>query len=231
VKIRVVVADDHALVREGLARYLASTADIEVVVAVACAEDALAAVAQHRPDVLLLDIDMPGMVVFEAARQIKTRHPDTRVLILSAFFYDRYIQQALAVCASGYLIKGEPAERVAEAIRCVAHGAAYFSPEVRARIVIDPAGARLAVPQTTRASLLSPRELEVLRYATRGLSNKEIAACTHLCCRTVDHHLARIMGKLDIHGRVSLARFAVREGLAEPWTDRVSPLRTRGARA
>lgn len=214
--IRVVLADDHAMVRESLTSYLACTPDIRVVVAVACAEDALAATVRCQPDLVLLDIDMPGMVVFDAARRIRTMCPSARLVILSAFFHDRYIEQALAAGACGYLTKTEPLTRIVQAIRDVANGAAYFSPQVRARLVIDEAGVRLSTPPHTRVSSLSPRELEVLRQVARGLSNKEIAAALRVAARTVDHHVAGIMNKLDLHGRVGLAQFAVREGLAEP---------------
>ena len=213
--ITVVLADDHAMVRQSLTSYLASTPDIRVVAGVACADEALGAAIQHKPDVVLLDIDMPGMEAFDAARRIRSQCPETRLVILSAFFHDRYIAQALEAGASGYLVKAEPVENIVKAIREVASGMACFSPEVRARLVIGEGGARMGEPTTTRAAQLSARELEVLRYVVRGLSNKEIAATMHLASRTVDHHVARIMHKLDIHGRVSLSRFAVREGLAE----------------
>lgn len=213
--ITVILADDHAMVRESLASYLAHTPDIHVLAVVGCAEDALHAAVQHQPAVVLLDIDMPGMEAFDAARRIRALCRNTRLVILSAFFHDRYIEQALAVGASGYLTKAEPMQNIIRAIRDVAAGVACFSPEVRARLVIDGAGVSMAAPGATRAARLSARELEVMRYVARGLSNKEIAATMHLACRTVDHHIARIMQRLDIHGRVGLARFAVREGLAE----------------
>ena len=115
----------------------------------------------------------------------------------------------------GYLTKAEPVQNIVRAVREVAGGAAYFSPEVRARLVIDSAGVSIAAQGATRAAQLSGRELEVLRYVARGMANKEVAATMHVACRTVDHHVARVMQKLDIHGRVDLARYAVREGLAE----------------
>jgi DNA-binding NarL/FixJ family response regulator len=215
VSITVVLADDHAMVRESLANYLAHTPDIRIVAAVACAEDALHVAVEHQPHLVLLDIDMPGMEAFDAASRIRASCPNTRLVILSAFFHDRYIERALAVGASGYLTKAEPVENIARAIRDAAAGVACFSPEVRARLVIDGDGVSMAGPGATRAAQLSAREMEVLRYIARGLSNKEIAATMHVACRTVDHHVARIMHKLDIHGRVGLARYAVREGLAE----------------
>jgi DNA-binding NarL/FixJ family response regulator len=215
VSITVILADDHAMVRESLASCLAHTPDIRVVAVVAGAEDALHAAVQHQPAIVLLDIDMPGMEAFDAALRIRALCRNTRLVMLSAFFHDRYIERALAVGASGYLTKAEPVQNIIRAIRDVATGMACFSPEVRARLIIDAQGVSMATPGATRASQLSGRELEVLRYIARGLANKEIATTMHVACRTVDHHVARIMQKLDIHGRVGLARYAVREGLAE----------------
>lgn len=211
----VILADDHAMVRQSLTSYLASTPDVRVVAAVATGDEAIDAAVQHKPDVVLLDIDMPGLEAFEAARRIKARCPQTRIVMLSAFFHDRYIEQALAAGASGYLTKTESVESIVRAIRDAAAGIACFSPQVRGRLVVGNGGVSMGNSEKTRVSQLSARELEVLRYVARGLSNKEIAATMHLAIRTVDHHVARTMRKLDIHGRVSLARFAVREGLAE----------------
>ena len=214
--ISVVLADDHAMVRESLTRWLATTPDIRVVAGVVCAEEAIAACVQHKPDVVLIDIDMPGMDVFAAARRIKSLCPETQVVMLSAFFHDRYIEQALAAGASGYVTKSESVERIAKAVREVAAGAAYFSPDVQARLVVGESGVTIRDRSRTRAGSLSQRELEILRHLARGLSNKEIAARVDLAVRTVDHHIARIMKKLDLHGRMSLAQFAVREGFAGP---------------
>jgi DNA-binding NarL/FixJ family response regulator len=214
--VTIVMADDHAVVRESLSAYLGSTPDLRVVAAVPDGEKAVEAVARHAPNIVLLDIDMPGMGAFEVAQLIKRRWPATRIVMLSAFFNDRYIEQALAAGASGYITKTESAENLVRAIREVSAGAAYFSPAVRGRLVVGDAGVRLSESAgNTRASQLSARELEVLRYVSRGMANKEIATSLHLACRTVDHHIARLMHKLDLHGRVALARFAVREGLAE----------------
>jgi DNA-binding NarL/FixJ family response regulator len=213
--ISIVLADDHAMVRESLASYLSQTPDIRVLAAVSSAEDALHAAVAHQPNIVLLDIDMPGMEAFDAARRIRERCPATRVVILSAFVHDRYIERALAAGASGYLTKAEPMQAILGAVRDVAAGLACFSAEVRERLVITGDGVSMAGCPSTRAGQLSEREMEVLQYVARGLSNKEIATTMHLASRTVDHHVARTMRKLDIHGRVGLARYAVREGMAQ----------------
>lgn len=213
--ISVLLVDDHALVREALGSWLRSEEGIRVVGEVGSADEAVAMAVQHRPDVVMMDIDMPGLLSFEAARLIRSRSEKTRIVFLSAFSSDRYIEDALKAEASGYISKNQPPEAVAKAIRQVAAGGVYFSPEIQRRIVIDSSGARLAKEGKTRVSTLTQREMEVLRYLARGLSKKEIAATMHLSVKTVDNHSASLMAKLDIHDRVELARFAIREGLAE----------------
>jgi DNA-binding NarL/FixJ family response regulator len=213
--ISVILADDHALVREALGNWLRESGDIHVVAEVGSADEAVAVAVREKPDVVLMDIDMPGLLAFDAVRTIRTRCPGTRVVVLSGFFHDRYIEEALGAEASGYITKGEPAEAVVRAVRAVASGGAYFSPEVQARIVVGSHGARLAAEGSTRASTLTPRELEVLRYVARGLSKKDIASIMHLSVKTVDNHSTSLMTKLNIHDRVELARYAIREGLAE----------------
>lgn len=213
--IRVILADDHTLVRDTLRQWLNNAGDIAVVAETPTAEAAIDEAIRHKPDVVLMDIDMPGLLCFDAARTIRARSPETKIVFLSAFFHDRYIEDALSAEASGYLTKSEPPEEVVRAIREVAAGGICFSPEVRSRIVIDAHGARLSAEPRTRAGTLTPREVEVLRYIARGLSKKDIAGTMHISVKTVDNHCTNLMNKLDIHDRVSLARFAIREGLAE----------------
>lgn len=188
---------------------------MSVVSEVGTADEAVSAAARLQPRVVLMDIDMPGRFTFEAGRTIGTRCPDTAIVFVSAFSHDRYIEQAIAIEAMGYVTKDEPLDKLIEAIRRVARGVAYYSPEIQSRIVVDPQGARLANQGQTRLSRLSPRETEVLRYLARGLSKKQIAGTMHLSVNTVVVHTTNIMKKLDIHDRVELARFAIREGLAE----------------
>lgn len=212
--IRVLLADDHTLLRRAVGRVLHESPSIAVVAEVANADDAIAAALRYQPSVVVLDIDMPGIASFDAARTITARVPSARILFLSAFTHDRYIEAALAAGALGYLSKNEPPEKVVEAIRAVAVGQCYFSPEVQSRLVIDSDGVHLG-QSTSRASLLTNREMEVLRYIARGLSKKEIAKTMHLSVKTVENHSASIMSRLDIHDRVELTRFAIREGLIE----------------
>jgi len=214
--IRVLVVDDHALVRGALGERLQREPGFLLAGCAGTADEALLQIAELRPVVVLMDIDLPGMVCFDAARQIGWRYPQTRIIFLSAFMHDRYIQEALEVKARGYLTKHEPPERVVEAIREVAAGGSCFSEEIRSRIVVDSVGAKLPGDLKSRGMTLRPRELETLRYIARGLTKKQIAEQMCVSVKTVECHTTRLMNALSIHDRVELARFAIREGLAEP---------------
>jgi DNA-binding NarL/FixJ family response regulator len=165
--------------------------------------------------VALLDIDMPGLSSFEAARTIGIHSPATRIIFLSAFVRDHYVEQAVEVKASGYLTKTQSPEAVADAIRLVASGSTCYAPEVQMRIVLDNDCPRLDRSERSLLSGLTSRELEVLRQIAAGHSKKEIAGLLHLSEKTVETHSQRVMDKLDIHDRVGLARFAIREGLSQ----------------
>jgi len=213
-KKRILLVDDHELVRTALKGMLERDESFEVVGECANAEDALAGAFECEPDILVMDIDMPGMICFDAVKQMRTRLPDLGVIFLSAFFHDHYIEQAIAVGAKGYVVKGDPPRTLFDALAQVAGGGVYFSEEVQARFALDKEGKPTA-KRVTVTSTLTNREVEVLRYLARGLSKKEIAKTMHLSVKTVEHHSASVMRKLDIHDRVELARYAIREGLAE----------------
>lgn len=189
---------------------------MEVVAEVGGADDAFDACLKFHPEVVVLDIDMPGLQAFDAARKIRSRCPNTRVLFLSGFMNDRYIESALAAGAQAYITKGEQPQAVADAIRQVMQGKTYFSPEIRSRLIFEGTEVKLDPSNATKASLLTLREVEVLRYIARGMAKKEIATTMHLSVKTIDNHCTSMMNKLDIHDRVELARFAIREGLSEP---------------
>ncbi len=213
--ISIVLADDHAMVRGMLGKRLEGELDMTVVAAVGNADEAITEAFRLKPDIVLMDIEMPGLNCFEAARMIRAQRPDTRIIFLSAFFHDRYIEQAMDVQAWGYITKSEPEDSVIKAIRKVSAGVAYFSPEVQARIVVDSRGARFARLGRSRVSTLTDREMEVLRYLARGMAKKQIARTMHISVNTVNRHTTSLMTKLNIHDRVELARYAIREGLAE----------------
>ncbi|MEE9403530.1 MAG: response regulator transcription factor [Algisphaera sp.] len=216
--LRLLLVDDHTLVREALRTRLDAEIDLQVVGSVANADDAIRTAREHQPDIVIMDIDMPGRLSFDAARDICSERPETHLVFLSSFTHDRYIQDALKAKAIAYLTKDEPPATLISALRGAARGIAYFSPAVRKRLVIGK-GARItlqgASDTPTRISTLTNRELEMLRYLARGMSKKEIAQTIGRSYNTVDSHCEKLMKKLDIHDRVELARFAIREGLAE----------------
>lgn len=213
--ISILVADDHALLRGTLSHRLKEEPDLEVVASVGTTDEAVARTQELKPDIVLMDVDMPGMGCFEAARAIQAACPETRVVFLSAFFNDRYIEQALAAKAWGYIVKREAEETVITAIRKVAAGLTYYSEEVQQRLVFEHGSPHLASDGTSRVSTLSDREVEVLRYLARGMSKRSMAETMGISEHTVHRHTASLMAKLDIHDRVELARYAIREGLAE----------------
>ncbi len=213
--VRILIVDDHALVRGAVSERLQREPGLAVVGTAGTADEAVRKIAACEPDIVLMDIDMPGTICFDAARTIREIRPQTKIIFLSAFTNDQYIDEALSVQASGYVTKREPPERLIVAIREVASGGAYFSAEVQSRIVVDARGARLPANRKSRAATLRPRELEVLRYLARGMTKKVIGEQLGISAKTVDHHTTKLMTKLGIHDRVALARFAIREGLAE----------------
>jgi DNA-binding NarL/FixJ family response regulator len=210
----VLLVDDHALIRDMFAETLRSEGFD--VVATGDTEEAIQRGVELRPDVAVLDIDMPGRSTFEVARLLGEATPATRIVFLSGYVRDSYIEQALAVHASGYLCKSDPVESIVAAIKAAAGGATCYSRQVLQRIVIDGSHAKLAEHPVTRRSLLTDRENEVLIHIARGLSQRQVAGVLDISVKTVQHHLASVMDKLDIHDRVELARYAIREGAVEP---------------
>ena len=213
--ISVLIADDHGLFGESLAHLLETVPDIKVVGVVVNGDEAVDQAVERQPDIVLLDINMPGLACFDAAKIIAGHCPQCAIIFVSAHTHDHYIEQALKVKAAGYVTKDEPAESVIAAIRIVASGGAYFSPDVQARIIFDKKESRLVPAPRTRLSLLTPQELRVLGYIAKGMSKRTIAEKLSITTKTVETHTANLMNKLDIHDRVQLALFAIREGLAE----------------
>lgn len=214
VRIKILVAVDQALLRRALSGQLAREPDLAVVAESGSAEDAITEVRRCSPDVILLEIDMPGLCSFEAVRRVFSIRPDTKILLLSESVHDWYIDRALALKVSGYLTKRDPPEILAAAIREAVAGRTYFSEQVRSRMVVGRKGLTLTSARTSRLSLLTKREVEVLRYIAVGLTQKRTASTMNVSFKTVDNHCTNLMRKLDIHDRVELTRFAIREGLA-----------------
>jgi two-component system, NarL family, response regulator LiaR len=210
-EIRVLIADDHAVVRQGLRTYLELQDEIEVVADVADGEAALSAVEAHEPDVVLMDLVMPGVGGVEAIRRLRELRPETRVLVLTSFLDDEKLFPAVRAGAAGYLLKDvEPAELV-RAIHLVADGEALLHPAVAARLMEE-------FSETDRPAAeeaLTAREREVLALIARGLPNKLIARDLEIAEKTVKTHVSSILSKLGLTDRTQAALYAVRAGLIE----------------
>jgi DNA-binding NarL/FixJ family response regulator len=216
--IRVLLADDHTIVRQGVRLCLEAMGDIEVV---AEAEDGLAAVQltlQLRPDVAVVDLTMPRLNGVEAIRQIRRDVPSTEVVVLSVHDSEAYVVQALRAGAAGYVLKRNAATELAAAIRAAHDGQAYLHPSI-ARRVIDDYLSRIHASEdglTEPHERLTPREREVLQLAAEGHTTRAIAGLLCLSTKTVEHHRASLMTKLGLHGQTELVRYAIRAGLVEP---------------
>lgn len=225
--IRVVVADDQALVRRGFATLIGLEPDIEVVAEATTGHEALAAAKAHRPDVLLMDIRMPDLDGLEATRQITT-DPElggVHVVMLTTFDLDEYVFQALRFGASGFLVKHTDPDELVRALRVVAGGDALLSPTVTRRLIARFAGAPEDVIPTgprsgssAAAALLTEREREVVGLVGQGLSNDEIASRWFVSQATVRTHVSRAMTKLHARDRAQLVVIAYQHGLATPPT-------------
>ena len=202
--IRVVIADDHELIRSSLIAVLEDGGRIKVVADVASAADAIDAVVEYKPDVVVLDIQMPGLDCFHAADEIRRIHATTRIVILSGEYNDRYIESALRVDARAYVTKNDDVENVINAIHAVTQGKRYFSPTVRERLDVS---SRDGVKP--RSEQLTDREWDALDYLAKGFSKKEIASFLHISVKTVEKHTQSIMDKLDLHDRVRLSLWYV----------------------
>ena len=213
--LRVVLADDQALVRTGFQLILEAEPGITVVAHAEDGQQALDAVATHRPDVVLMDIQMPRLDGLEATRRILDQPgPETRVLILTTFEHDDYVFQALRAGASGFLLKTAPPEQLINAVRVVAGGEALLSPSITRRVIAEFAH-HPALTSTPSPALdtLTARELEVLTLVARGLSNAEIAAHLVVGETTVKTHVGRILMKLGLRDRVQAVVLAYEHGL------------------
>ncbi|MEU7599957.1 response regulator transcription factor [Streptomyces sp. NPDC040724] len=216
--IKVMIADDQMMVRQGFTVLLNAQPDIEVVGQAVDGADAVAKVAELAPDVVLMDIRMPGMGGIEATSVI-TGVPDAavKVLVLTTFDLDEYVYEALRAGASGFLLKDASADQLAEAVRVVAAGEALLSPNITKRLITEFSrmGAPRA-PSRARIDELTERETEVLSLVAQGLSNAEIAAHLTVAEQTVKTHVGRILVKLGLRDRTQAAVFAYETGLVRP---------------
>ncbi len=213
----VLIADDQALVRVGLRKILENEPETTVVGEAVDGEDAVAATARLRPDVVLMDIRMPVLDGIEATRRIIRAQPDTRVLILTTFGLDTYVYDALRAGASGFMLKDAPPEEITAAIRIVASGEALLAPAVTRAVIEEFVRQRPpAAVDPPPVSDLTPREREVLDLLARGLSNSEICEQLVISEATTKTHVARILQKLDLRDRVQTVIYAYESGLVTP---------------
>ena len=208
--IRVVLADDHALVREGTAELLERAGGIRVVGQAADGLEAVRLVQALQPNVLLLDLALPGLDGLEVARRTRATSPSTAVVALTAHDEQAYVLAMLEAGATGYLSKVSRGHEVVQAVRAAAAGETVFSPTIASSVK------QRALGVGGRVSALTPRELDVLRAAARGLGNKQIGAELGLSARTVQTHLTNIFGKLGVSSRTEAILLALREGWVRP---------------
>lgn len=212
-KIKLVLADDHAVVRSGLRMLLQAQPDMEIVGEAESGTQALAQVRQLKPDVILMDIQMPGMSGIEATRQIKEAFADTAVLALTMHEDDQYFFEMLQAGASGYLPKRAAPDELVRAIRTVSRGEVFLYPSLATRLVQNYLGDGAAGDSAALVSDLTAREQEVLVLIAEGLTNPEIAEKLVISVKTVDRHRENIMRKLNLHNRIDLVKYAIRHGL------------------
>jgi DNA-binding NarL/FixJ family response regulator len=212
--IRALLADDQALVRAGFRMILRAEPDIEVVGEAADGREAVELARSLQPDVILMDVRMPGLDGIEATRRVSALDPTPRVLVLTTFDLDEYVYESLRAGASAFLLKDAPEQQLVAAVRVVADGGSLFSPSVTSRLIEE--FARPAATESPALAELTARELEVLLLVARGRSNAEIAAELVVSEHTAKTHVASILQKLDLRNRVQAVVYAYETGLVRP---------------
>lgn len=212
--IRVLIVDDHAVVREGIRHVLSDTGDFEVVGEASGGKDAISLALSMRPDVVVLDLSMPDMNGLEVAREIRSLDPAPSILILSIHDHSEYVRRSIEAGTQGYLRKDSSPRELRDAIRAVHEGGTFFSAPA-ARHLMD-AVARGSAERLEKREILTPRERDVLVEIARGYTNKEIAATLGVSVRTVESHRESLLRKLDVRGTAGLTRFAIAAGLLPP---------------
>lgn len=212
-RLRILLADDHTVVRQGLRKILEARPQWEVVAEAADGREAVRQAEEVKPDVAIVDVAMPLLNGIEAVRQIERKAPGTKILVLSMHADEAYVTQMLRAGASGYLLKDSADVDLIQAVDAVAAGKSFFSPAI-ARVIADDYLRQLADRGITdRYELLSDREREIFQLIAEGKTNKEIAALLFLSPSTVDTHRSRIMEKLDVHSAAEIVLYAVRRGV------------------
>ena len=209
--MRVVIADDHGIVRSGVRMLLERQSDIQVVGEASDGAEARDMVIREKPDLAILDVKMPKLTGLQATREIREQVPDVAVLILSMYDDDRYLFEALKAGASGYVLKAQADADLMAAVRAVEKGEPFLTPAAQRALIKDVLG-----EGAERSDDLTPREQEVVKLVAEAHTNKEIAEILHLAEKTVENHRSNAMKKLGMRDRVELVRYAIRKGLIEP---------------
>ncbi|MHA3773995.1 response regulator [Verrucomicrobiota bacterium sgz303538] len=214
-KISVLLVEDHVVVRQGLRSLLKGASDLEVVGEADTGREGVQMARDLHPDVILMDIAMPMLNGIEATRIIKREWPEAKVLMLSTYSEDSYVQRVMEAGATGYLVKHSAADDLLTAIREVHRGNAFFSPSVATRILDHCRAALTGTHMTRKNFALTSREVEVLQLIAEGYPNKQIADILEISVKTVEKHRQQLMDKLNIHDTASLTRYAIAKGIVE----------------
>ncbi len=210
-KIRVLLADDHTLFRQGIKTLISAEADMDVVGEAPNGGEAVEKATETRPDLILMDIGMPGLSSFEATRQIRKNRPETKILFLTMYDDEDYLVEGMEVGASGYVLKDSPASQLVAAMRDVVRGGSYLSPRMLSQLVDDFRSRIKSANRLPRFATLTAREREVLKMLAEGNSVKEIACDLNLSVKTVEAHKFNLMRKLDIHNKAQLVQYAIQK--------------------
>jgi DNA-binding NarL/FixJ family response regulator len=212
--MKVIICDDQAIVRDGLELLLNLERDIDVVGLAQDGAEAVDLVAQHEPDLVLMDLKMPGMNGIAATRQIRTHYPEVKILVLTTYDDDEWVFDAIRVGASGYLLKDTPRADVIKAVRGTVAGQSYVDPQVTGKL-LQQVASQQTHPTTLITDKLTDREVDVLRLLAQGLNNADIAGRLYLSEGTVRNYISAILSKLDVADRTQAAVMAIRHGLGE----------------
>ena len=207
--LKILIADDHGIVRSGLRMLLEGQSDMEVVAEASDGAEARDLAIRERPDLAILDVKMPKLTGLQAAREIREHAPDVAVLILSMYDDERYLFEALKAGASGYVLKAQADTDLLDAVRAVQRGEPFLTPEAQRALLKEVMG-------ESPEGELTPREQEVVKLVAEAHTNKQIAEILHLSEKTVENHRSNALRKLGMRDRVELVRYAIRKGLIEP---------------